>query len=170
MNAEMVASRTLKSLHYDFSVFTLDDFIAWIEKERHRKIFTIPWSLPPGLFGAWLTDAELPTEYIFFRNEVPKIHQVHIQLHELAHFLLGHQTLAISSGLLGKSVTGTAILPFNELARMRSDPDKPGEEEAELLASLIQEQVIRHSELNRLMEGGSDNTNIAGYLRDLGML
>ena len=170
MDPKMVASLKLKSLQYDFRSFTIDDFIAWIEKDRGRRILMIPWKMPASQFGAWMTDGEQPTEYIFYRNDVPKIHQVHIQLHELAHLLLGHPTLEITSNMLGKSWKGTEELPFPSLTRLRSDEKSQIEAEAELLAGMIQEQVIRQSELRRLLEGGSSNSDVAEYLQGLGML
>ena len=170
MGAEQLAARRLRSLSYDFRNFSIGDFSAWVEKSLGRKIYSFPWVMPPGLFGAWLSDGEQPAEYIFYRSNAETIHQIHIQLHEISHILLGHPTLKITKQMLSRSWTGKANLPFGDLVLLRSDKVTQYEIEAETLTNMIQEQVLRHAELRRLTEGISANSDIAMYLRDLGMV
>jgi len=170
MDAEKVASNRLRSLGYDFRDFSLDNFVSWVEAYLDRKILFFPWQMPPGLFGAWLSDGEQPAEYIFYRSNSETIHQIHIQLHELAHILLGHPTLRITKETLGNSWFGKTELPFQNMIRLRSDRMTHYEIEAETLTNLIQEQVLRHADLRRLTDGASSNSDIAMYLSDLGML
>jgi len=102
----------LKSLHYDFRIFTIEDFIAWIERVKGCKIFTFEWHMPAGLFGAWMSDAEEPKEYIFYRQGVETLHRNHIILHELSHLLCGHPTVRITLAMFKESYQGHADLPY----------------------------------------------------------
>ena len=163
------AKKILSELNYDFRAFTIEHFISWIERVKHRKIVLIPWVMPSGMFGAWMSDGDEPREYIFYRDNVPSIHQIHIQLHELAHYLCGHPTKSITRKTLRESRDGTRELPFDELVKLRSPELSAYEFEAETLASIIQEQVIRHSQLQELTRGTSSDKNIAKYLKDLGL-
>jgi len=66
-------------------------------------------------------------------------------------------------------------LPFNEYALLRSTDKRTDERyirelEAETLASVIQEKVIRSSQLDQLTSGISSDKNIANYLEHLGMI
>ena len=169
MNAKQKAEKIVKELKFDFRSFTIDRFIRSVEEFKHCRIKMRPWSMPSGMFGAWMTDSESGDEYIFYRDDVPPIHQIHIQLHELAHLLLDHSTLKITQDTVVNSITGEVILPFFQLAQLRSADISQTELEAEILASMIQEQVIHHDQLEQLMKGTSSDKNIANYLKDLGI-
>jgi hypothetical protein len=175
VNPREQTEKILSELQYDFRVFTIDHFIRWIEQKKGRQIFSNPLKLPAGLYGAWFTDDEEPNEYIFYRENVPPIYQIHNQLHELAHFLLGHPTIHINREILAAVLSGVRELPFNEYALLRSTEKSIDEKyireiESETLASVIQEQVIRHSQLEQLTHGISSDKNIANYLQHLGMI
>jgi hypothetical protein len=175
VNPRLQSEKILVDLQYDFRDFTIEHFIKWIGELKGRRILSFPLKMPAGLFGAWLTDDEEPNEYIFYRADVPPMYQIHIQLHELAHLLLGHPTLHITRELLAAALSGQGELPFNELARLRStvkpeDSRSIREVESEILASVIQEQIIRYSQLKQLTRGISSDRNIANYLKDLGMI
>ena len=174
MNPRSQSEKILAELQYDFRSFTIEDFIRWIGEIKGRQIISIPLKMPIGMFGAWLSDDEEPNEYIFYRDHVPPMYQIHIQLHELAHLLLGHPTLHINRETLAAALNGKRELPFNELAQLRSTEKTEDEKslyelESETLASIIQEQIIRHSKLEQLTRGISSDKNIAKYLRHLGL-
>lgn len=164
------ARKILNELNYNFRAFTIDHFITWIEAYKSRKLIMIPWKMPSGMFGAWMSDGDEPREYIFYRDDVTLLHQIHIQLHELAHFLCGHPTKAITRKSLQESRAGIRELPFNDLVKLRSSEINTFEHEAESLASLIQEQAIRHSHIQQLTRGISSDEKIAEYLIDLGLI
>jgi hypothetical protein len=165
-----LAKKILNELNYDFRAFTIEHFISWIEEIKHRKIVLIPWKMPSGMFGAWMSDGDEPREYIFYRDNVTLLHQVHIQLHELAHYLCGHPTKSITRTSLQESKAGIRELPFDELVKLRSPEISAYEYDAESLASLIQEQVIRHTQIEQLTRGISSDEKIAEYLTDLGLI
>ena len=164
------ARKILSELNYDFRDFTIDHFIDWIETVRGRKFILYPWTMPSGMFGAWMTVGDEPKEYIFYRDSISRLHQIHVILHELSHFLCGHPTKTITKKLIQESFNSGRVLPFNDLVQLRSPEMSVYEHEAESLASLIQDQVIRYSQVEQLTRGGSSDENIADYLNDLGLI
>lgn len=169
MSVPSPAEKVLAELHYDFRSFTIGDFVSHIGQARQREIITIPWRMPPALFGAWMSDADESKEYIFYRDNVPAIHQIHIQLHELSHLLLGHPTLQINRTLIAKVLEGEALLPFVGLPRLRSPQKDDLEIQAETLASLIQKQVIQNASLDRLVNDLSSEVKLANFLKTMGL-
>lgn len=170
MNARPQAESVLKQLDFDFSDFTLEKFIGRIEAVRHHRVFTVLWDLPPVVFGAWMTDGKNATEFIFYRQDLTAFHQVHIQLHELGHFLFGHDTLDLSAEYFANLYTSGGALPINSQVCMTPSDRSVQEAEAEAFASLVQQQVIRHHQVERLSQGYSSNEKIAGYLKNLGLI
>jgi len=61
--------KILTDLKYDFREFTIEHFANWIEKAKGRKILLIPWLMPSGLFGAWMSDGEIPQGVLLFSRE-----------------------------------------------------------------------------------------------------
>lgn len=169
MSVASTAGKVLAELHYNFQSFTIGDFVAHIGQARGREIITLPWRMPPALFGAWLSDADELKEYIFYRDNVPAIHQIHIQLHELSHLLLGHPTLQINRSMIAKVLEGEAHLPFAELPRLRSPHRDDPEIEAETLAGLIQKEVIQKASLDRLVNDLSSEVKLAHFLQTMGL-
>lgn len=169
MKANSRAAEILKELQYDFKKFTLSGFISFVSEKKGREIITIPWSMPATLFGFWMSDGEKPKEYIFYRNNVPIIHQIHIQLHELSHFLLGHPTLQINQKLIVDVLEKKASLPFADLLQLRSPKQTETEIQAEILATLIQERVIRYSHLDQLANDLSSEEKLATFLKTMGL-
>jgi len=139
--------RILDLLDYDFARFSLTDFVCWIEeKQANRKIVCVAKRLPPSLSGAWLAANE--QDYVFFEKDTVKLHQTHIQLHELSHILLGHLPLLYH-------IDQACPVEFYQrddsppsLLRTNSSPALHAESEAELLATLIHLQIIGKVELS----------------------
>ncbi len=168
-NINLESEGILRELQFDFSSFTIESFIQCIGEAKGRQIITIPWDMPPTLFGAWISDEEEPNEYIFYRRNVPVIHQIHIQLHELSHFLFGHPTLQINRKLIAEVVAGTAFLPFTELPQLRSPKRADVETAAETLANLIQERAIRNSRLDELTHALSSDERLVNFVKTMGL-
>jgi len=105
-------------------------------------------------------------DYIFYEADTLPIHQVHIQLHEMAHMLCGHPALVINSQqariLLRQAHPSPSLYESLLLRSIR--PDEM-ELEAETLTALIQEQVLRHSTLEKLTTALSSDEDIAEYMR-----
>ena len=169
MDAKLIAEKTLKEFPYDFRAFTVDGFLSFVSEKRGRQIIATPWTMPQKVFGAWLSDDEEPKEYIFYRDNVPAIHQIHIQLHELSHYLLGHPTLRINRQVIAEVLNTESSLPFDDLLKLRSPDHNPAEIEAETLANLIQETVIRHYRLDQLIHDLSSEQKFANFLTTMGL-
>lgn len=157
----------LDSLDYDFAQFTMEGFKGWMEGQRGRRITFDPWPMPPQVYGAWITSDT--RDYVFYEQSSPPIHQAHIQLHEMAHMLCGHPTIDIHSQqasdllrhLVGDDASRTEIF-------LRSVHSDEAELEAEIFASLIQEQALRTAgvqELSKVIASSGDFvTYMASYL------
>ena len=169
MDARFEAEKILRELRFDFTAFTLDGFLRFVGETKGREMIAIPWSMPPTLFGAWISDGDEPKEYIFYRNDVSSIHQIHIQLHELSHFLFGHPTIRINRQFIADVIAGTASLPFDDLLQLRSPKRTDFDTQAETLANLIQERVIRNSQIDRLIHDTSPEEKLAHFLKTMGL-
>ncbi len=169
MNAKLIAEKALKELQYDFRAFSIQGLICHISKLKRREIITIPWVMPATVFGAWMSDDEEPKEYIFYRDNAPVIHQIHIQLHELSHLLLGHPTLRINQKKIAEVFEKKGSLPFADLPRLRSPKQTEWEIQAEVLATLIQERVIQNSNMDQLLNDLSSEEKLANFLKTMGM-
>lgn len=167
MDAKEKAEKILKDLKYDFANFTLDGFFAGVGQVTQREIISIPWQMPATLFGAWISDGERPREYIFYRSTVPEIHQIHIQLHELSHFLLGHSTLIVTQKMIAEIVAGTVTLSLEDLPNLRSPKTANLETEAEVLANLIQKQVFQYASLSQLTSNLSAGQKFADFVKTM---
>jgi len=154
----------LAELDYDFSGFTMEGLICWLEDRRGRKILFVPWSMPPTLFGAWLVGEDC--DYVFYESDTLPIHQAHIQLHEIAHILCGHPTLKIGSQQAQILLRHARPNPVGyESLPLRSTHSDEAEHEAETLTALIQEKVLRHARLQELTTVVSTDEDIAAYIR-----
>jgi hypothetical protein len=170
MSARAAAEQILKELQFDFATFTMDGFLYAVSQMKGREIISIPWDMPSTLFGAWVSDGDEAREYIFYRNNVSEPHQIHIQLHELSHFLFGHPTLQINRKMIAEVVDGTSILPFTELPQLRSTKSVDVEVEAETLANLIQQRAIQNSKLDLLIHDTPMEEKLTHFLNKMGLL
>jgi hypothetical protein len=136
---------------YDFGQFTMEGFIHWLQQRRDREILFVPCHIPsPTISGAWLAGDN--RDFIFFEKNTPPIHQTHIQLHEMAHMLCGHPTLKISAAdfqIAFRRSTGINRAEAMSSLLLHSHSNET-EFEAETLASLIQEKVLRYGRLREL--------------------
>jgi len=164
----------LNALDYDFNTFTVDNFIHHIAHEIERDIHYIPWPMPPYMSGVWFTDLEDGMEYVFIDDGLSGVHQTHVKLHELAHIIFNHKTLAVSKERIPEILT--ALLSDQEReAKMvvrsilrRSLYDGAEEQEAEMWASVILERVARSSRLNELKKPSTQQHTI-NFLSEVGL-
>jgi hypothetical protein len=158
----------LDSLDYDFSQFTMENFRLWVEHQRGKKIELVPFRIPsPTVSGAWL--AGETRDFIFYEYDTPPVHQVLIQLHELSHMLCKHPTLQVSDNEIYLAFRGAA--PLDEIKEigsllLRSDHGNEAELEAETLASLIQETVLRYHRMEELTRAAFPSSGFTGYFSD----
>lgn len=170
MSIEARMKALLDGLDYDFSHFTMDDFINWVQAYKGRQISFIPWDMPPGMFGVWMSDADEAIEHVFIDRNIPPLHKVHIQLHELSHIVCDHPTARLTKAEMRMLLLQAADNPeiLNEVL-LRAPAKKELEQEAEMLASLIQHQVIAHQRLQQLSIAASSLESIIDHLEALGL-
>ena len=173
MDATSRVLARLDELGFDFSSFTTERFVSWLETKTNRKIFLLAVRMPMDMYGAWISDAEHPHEYIFYDSTVPPLHQGHIQLHELSHFICKHETLKVTGDDLQdilQAIQNGGMPPcVAQSALLRAPNSDDDEAEAETLAMLIQSRVIQHERLNELANVVSANIEAAAYLRNMGL-
>ncbi len=84
-NVQQIIAR----LDYNFTQFTLDDFIRAIATHRNRPICPRPWTFTNNMLtGVWIPAPK--RDYILFSRDSPPVYKIHIILHEVAHMLLNH--------------------------------------------------------------------------------
>jgi len=148
---------------------TLDDLVRRIGDATQRTILLIPWSLPREIFGAWISDARRPTEYIFYQKDLTPLHRVHVVLHEVSHFLLGHKTVRVEArdvlGTLqgGEDTVSPAVTCAIQL-RAGATISLLDDQEAEKLAAAIGEKLSRRTVTSSL----SSDESVSAVLRKLG--
>jgi hypothetical protein len=153
----------LATIDYDFDRFTLQGFTRWLEHRRGRRIVLVSHPMPATLFGAWLAgDAD---DYVFYEADTHPLHQTHICLHEMAHMLCGHLPVRIDSlqtqvPLQQANADGAAI----DSLLLRSTREDQIEQEAELLAGLIQDRVLRAAQARALAATTAKDGNLAGLV------
>ena len=132
----------LDALGYDFSRFTMEDFRAWLEWCRGRRIEFVPWTFESSISGGWLACPAV--DLVFFHQDTLPIHQAHIQLHEMSHILCSHLPVQLGQ------VLSEADVASLEALLLRSGHTEREEMEAEVLASLVQQRVLDNSRLQEL--------------------
>lgn len=131
-----------------FDTFTVEAFRDWIAALNQRAILCEPLAMHPTFSGAWVRTPVV--DIIFYEKRTAPLHQAHIQLHELCHILLMHQTFTVQTqgeldlvrdvlvqGESAPTLAGEAPL------RLRSVPTDIQELEAEGLASQLHHRVLR---------------------------
>ncbi len=157
----------LEELEFNFEEFSEGRFVTWLEERRGYRIIFVPLSMPPTQFGAWIEDACDRVDYIFYERDTIALHQAHIKLHEMCHIICGHPTL-----VLGEEGQARALLrqasadpsALEPLLRSTIHSDQM-EAEAETLAALIQERVVRSQGLEKLISLVSSNKEMEEYLK-----
>lgn len=85
MNTVQTAQVIIDNLGFDFSQFTMQEFIEWVERIKGRRIFLFSIPMPSSTDGAWISDAERPNEYVFYDVNLSPILQVHTASRNRAH-------------------------------------------------------------------------------------
>lgn len=117
-------------------------FVNGLGADPDRPIELIPVTSEPSKPCGLLVSTDR-ADYIFYAANTTRLHQLHIQCHELAHLLRGHAGTAA----LDTQVTALLMpsLPASVVERVlgRTVYSDAEEHEAELLASLIMRRIGR---------------------------
>jgi hypothetical protein len=138
-NAWRVCERAHAAIVGDLDMpvpFDLGQFVAGLERERHRPIRLRPFSSGAGVpCGLWIGTAD--ADYIYHETGTTPFHATHIVLHELAHMLLGHHQHTAAGDRLISLLAPDVDQALIQLILGRSTYGTAEEREAETLASLI---------------------------------
>lgn len=168
------AHKIVDQLAFDFRQFTTTSFFQEVASIRKRKIWWFGLPMPLSMCGAWLRDTNYPYEYIFYNSKLPPLHQVYVQLHEIGHFLCGHETLSMTGDkltILMNAVKHQAITPaVLEILTPVSPQKKEKEEaEAEAVMMVIQAHAVQASRTGELLYAVSNNNEADRFLYDMGL-
>jgi hypothetical protein len=171
MNIESQMETRLAELNFDFNDFTMERFVVQIQRIKNREILFVGWPMPPGMYGAWISDVEEPREFVFYDRTLPPLQKIHTQLHEVAHIISDHPTKRLGRAemedILRRARQDPGVL--HEVL-LRAPDTAQCEDEAETLAALIQKQVIRCQRLQQLTAIVSSDSDVAEQFKALGLI
>jgi hypothetical protein len=148
----------LATIDYDFSRFTMEGFRQYVEESTGRRI-TFRLHNLVSASGGWLA-TYYDCDYVFVGAALPVFMQNHSALHEMSHILCNHPRVQLSGMLCGEDMT-------NERLLLRGVCSDEIDLEAETLASLIQEQILRHGRLQELTKIISSDQAMVAFLKGL---
>lgn len=165
------ANSIVDSLGYDFSKFTVADFIEHLEKISRKKFHFIPCDLVArGAFGCWVTSDN--DELIFYEETTSPSHRIHIIMHEIAHKLSGHQTEYKSPEQVRRILQDKKFDLANALQRHHEEDDKKSEMErdVEMIAFLLKQKVLKARQLEGLTQWDTIDDATRNYLSSSGLM
>lgn len=118
--------------------FDLDEFCAEVSQRRARPLIrrAVPGLSAGAPCGLWIGTAE--ADHVFYDPGTSPLHAEHIQLHEVAHILMGH---TLGDGLAGLFPDLDPAMVARVLGRVSYSTAQ--EREAEMAASLIRGRSSR---------------------------
>lgn len=131
--------------------FDAEAFVAGLAAVRGRPIELMPVSAPEGAPCGLLMSTER-ADYILYPTNTTALHRRHILLHEVGHLLCGHTgSGAGADGAAIDAAAGRQLMPnlSPELVRRvlgRTTYTEVEEREAELVATLLAQRVVRPEE------------------------
>jgi len=154
----------LDTIDYDFKQFTMEGFRRYLEKYSDEPIKFVSLALRSSVSGAWVKVID-GRSFIFFDADMPTIYQSHVQLHEMSHIICGHPPVDAHTLLADIMMNGDTQTPL--LLRAVHSPQV--ELEAEVMASLIQERVLRYGRLQELLKMIKSSQDIVDFLKIAGV-
>lgn len=147
-----------------------------LSEHRGKPLELLPYPIPvPGPFGCWISTAR--GDYILYQQETTRAHQDHIILHEVGHIIGGHHSDENDDELLGELYPllspDTVRQDYPDLdpqavrrALRRSAYDTHAEQEAEYIATIIQEWASVADHLTMPRTDDATLNNVAETLAD----
>lgn len=135
--------------------FDAEAFVGSLAAGRGRPIELMPVSAPEGAPCGLLMSTER-ADYILYPTTTTALHRQHILLHEVGHLLCGHTGPdGGADGVAIDAAAGRQLMPnlSPELVRRvlgRTTYTEVEEREAELVASLLAQRVVRPGEPREL--------------------
>ncbi|SEC09365.1 hypothetical protein SAMN04489727_2533 [Amycolatopsis tolypomycina] len=131
--------------------FDAEAFVARLAAERGRPIELMPVSVPAEGAPCGLLMSTERADYILYPTGTTALHRRHILLHEVGHLLCGHVGSDAGADGVAIDAAGRQLMPnlSPELVRRvlgRTTYSAVEEREAELVASLLAQRVVRTAE------------------------
>ncbi|MEQ8677146.1 MAG: hypothetical protein RLP44_08735 [Aggregatilineales bacterium] len=137
----------IDSLHYDWHHFTFSDFIRHVAHTRQRQIEIMSMNLY-DYSGICLSTPK--RDYIVYDAKRHPNLQLHIQLHEIAHLVLGH-AVRVQVNTHDELIEWLLVHVNTRTMKLYTDPVKrEQEDEAEYFAILVQNHAATHKRLHEL--------------------
>lgn len=157
VNAELAVKVMEALAPAECSVQGLVDRVA---QQRGRPIELRAFPMPDVVqYGVWMAGAT--RDYIFYDEQTARVHQEHIILHELAHMLLGHQTVLVDQNTdLSQAFLMRAVSNLADTARERA---------AEGLAAALQDELVNRAGLDALTGSASTTPLWSRMITDMGL-
>jgi hypothetical protein len=121
--------------------FDIQAFANQVSRHRGRPVRLVPKDDVQGPCGAWLPSHE--GDYVFYEPNTGHFHRDHIVLHELGHLLMGHDAQSFWTDEAPTLLPDLDLKVIATHMLARSSHDDPVEQEAEMIATLVQERVRR---------------------------
>lgn len=137
--------RVLADIDYDFRNFSLSNFLKWLGEQHGTQLRAVGKKMPKNIFGAWIATSD--GHYFFYDSQLTRLHQTHVILHEVCHWLCGHSTVFVTTAQIENFLQNQILIPPYDTLR-RDGQSKKQEQEAETLALLIGEKVSRLKQAN----------------------
>ena len=163
-NASAAIERVITSLDYDFSQFSISNFIEYISEWHARPIIHSAYPLSPGVSGFWVRAPS--ADYVFYNANAHAIHQAHIALHEVGHIVLEHRLYVLKETFSPELLAEFGLnQPAGRLRRVspvqRNEAD---EREAEAFVYCIQKHVAQANRLDALTQPVTSVAAIRRYV------
>jgi len=121
--------------------FEVNEFAAVVSGRRGRRLELLPKQTSAGPCGVWVALRDV--DYVFYEPDTSALHRDHIVVHELGHLLRQHEpTECVDDGVLRELFPGLSADMVKRVLGRTSYNDVE-EQEAEMIASLVSEQVHR---------------------------
>jgi hypothetical protein len=120
--------------------FDLNEFCAALGRDRGRPLVLVPIALPGRApCGMWAVTDD--ADYIFVQKQTSPLHRALIGLHEVSHLLFGHTESAAASEHTDRLLAPSLDPGTVRYMLRRTHYSATAEREAEMLASLILNEV-----------------------------
>jgi hypothetical protein len=124
--------------------FDVQELCRRLSAARGREIRLLPGPLPPDSpCGLWVSTDR--ADYVFYEQRTSRLHREHIILHEIGHLLCDHQAAPVLDEEASRLVLPNLDPAMVQRMLGRTHYSAVEEQQAEMIASLVLQQVSRWS-------------------------
>jgi hypothetical protein len=155
----------IDQIGYNFSTFDIKEFLQHIEAYRNRSLIVNYLPFGSDLFGFWYPTQH--ADYIFINATLHPTHRAHTLLHEIAHMLLNHRGIDLTTVLGTEMCAALGIEPGKGHLRSAVGGDALQEEEAEWFVLSVQRQIVSARRLHELYGDPTSLSAMQPYVNPL---